>query len=150
MPDNNKSEAMERIYANNLGGIFMYSLDECILVTNNDRAKEKWQTCVREAILLDSYEAVLEKARDLVHTNHKLLTHPQCSSLKPNQTPYKTILLYGGKEKSTAEDICLIEGAIEAFKKWNAVKRAPVYHEKIANDYKTIDLSMIENVIPRL
>jgi len=90
------------------------------------------------------------KTRDLIHTNHKLLTHPQASSLKPNQTPYRTILLYNETGKSDAGDIRLIEEAIEAFNKWTAIKKVPKYDEKIAYDYKTIDLSMIENVIPKL
>ena len=76
--------------------------------------------------------------------------HPQASSLKPNQTPYRTILLYSETGKSDAGDIRLIEEAIEAFNKWTAIKKVPKYDEKIAYDYKTIDLSMIENVIPKL
>lgn len=128
----------------------MFDLGKCILVTNNDRAAEKWEGMVEQVFLLENYEEVLLKARDLIHTNHKLLTHPQASSLKPNQTPYRTILLYDGEGKSDSGDIHLIEEAIEAFYKWSAIKKVPKYDEKIAYDYKTIDLSMIENVIPKL
>lgn len=132
----------------------MFDLGKCILVTNNDRAVKKWESSVKEVFMLDSYQEVLKKARDLIHTGHKLLTHPQASSLKPNQTPYRTILLYGGPwggpGETSEEDVYLIEKAIETFEKWNAIKKVPGYDEKIANDYKTIDLSMIENVIPRL
>lgn len=128
----------------------MYELDKCILVTNNDRAAKKWNASVQQVILLDTYEEVLEKTRDLIHTKHKLLTHPQASSLKPNQTPYRTILLYSGSGENQMEDIRLIESAIESFRKWSEVKKVPQYSEKIAYDYKTIDMSMIENVIPKL
>lgn len=128
----------------------MYELDRCILVTNNDRAAEKWGAGVSEVFLMESYEEVLIKTRDLIHTNHKLLTHPQASSLKPNQTPYRTVLLYQEGGKELLEDTRLIEAAIEAFEKWNAVKKTPEYDERIADDYKTIDISMIENVIPKL
>lgn len=128
----------------------MFDLGKCILVTNNDRAAQKWGDKVEEVFLLDTYEEVLLKARDLIHTNHKLLTHPQASSLKPNQTPYRTILLYDEGDKGGSGDVCLIEEAIEAFNKWNAIKKVPKYDEKIAYDYKTIDMSMIENVIPKL
>ncbi len=128
----------------------MYDLSKCILVTNNDRAAEKWKNSVGKVILLDTYGEVLKKARDLIHTKHKLLTHPQASSLKPNQTPYRTILLYGGSGAADGEDVCLIEKAVETYEKWNSIKKVPEYDEKIAYDYKTIDLSMIENVIPRL
>lgn len=128
----------------------MFDLGKCILVTNNDRAADKWGDSVKEVFMLESYEEVLKKARDLIHMGHKLLTHPQASSLKPNQTPYRTILLYGEKGDCDVEDLGLIEKAVETFEKWNAIKKVPAYDGKIAYDYKTIDLSMIENVIPRL
>ena len=128
----------------------MFDLGKCILVTNNDRAAEKWGENVEQVVMVETYEEVLLKTRDLIHTNHKLLTHPQASSLKPNQTPYRTILLYGEAGSVDGEDVCLIEKAIETYGKWNAIKKVPEYDGKIAYDYKTIDLSMIENVIPRL
>lgn len=128
----------------------MFDLSKCILVTNNDRAAEKWGDSVGEVVLLASYGEVLKKARDLIHTRHKLLTHPQASSLKPNQTPYRTILLYETVDGDNTGDVCLIEEAIQAFEKWNSIRRTPEYGEDVAYDYKTIDLSMIENVIPRL
>lgn len=128
----------------------MFDLQKCILVTNNGRAASKYDGHLCEIHLFHSYEEVLIKARDLIYTHHKLLTHPQASSLKPNQTPYRSILLYSEGSGDNMEDIRLIEDAISAFQKWNAIKKTPPYDEKIAYDYQTIDLSMIENVIPRL
>jgi len=132
----------------------MYDIDKCILVTNNDRAADKWCGVMKKVLLVDSFPDVLTTARDLIYARCILLTHPQTSSLKPNQTPYKTILLYPAADITDKErsfrDIELIESAIENFGKWNAVRKTPVYSESIADDYKTIDLSMIENVISRL
>ena len=128
----------------------MFDLGKCILVTNNDRAAEKWGDKVEQVVLVETYEEVLLKARDLIHTKHKLLTHPQASSLKPNQTPYRTILLYQQTEEDNTGDVCLIEEAMETFEKWNRIRQTPEYGENVDYDYKTIDLSMIENVIPRL
>lgn len=128
----------------------MYDLDKCILVTNNGRAASQYENSFGEIYLLCTYEEVLIKARDLIYTHHKLLTHPQASSLKPNQTPYRSILLYCEEDRDNLDDIQLIEEAIGAYQKWNADRRIPKYDEKIAYDYQTIDLSMIENVIPKL
>lgn len=128
----------------------MFDLKKCILVTNNDRAAAKWTGDVKQVVMRETYEEVLKTARDFIHTGHRLLTHPQASSLKPNQTPYRTILLYGEREALRMEDLDRIEQAIEGFKKWNDIKSIPAYDEKTAYDYKTIDLSMIENIIPRL
>ncbi len=138
----------------------MFDLEKCILITNNDRAAAEWKEKIGRIILLKTYEEVLTTTRDLLHTGCRLLTHPQASSLKPNQTPYRSILLYGEGEGKCAEavsrkDICVedilrIESAIEAFHKWNDIKTIPQYDEKTADDYKTIDLSMLEHVLPRL
>ena len=48
------------------------------------------------------------------------------------------------------DDVMMIEKAIETFNKFKEIKETPKYEEKIANDYKTIDLSMIDNVMPRI
>lgn len=128
----------------------MFDLNKCILVTNNDRAASQYESSFGEIYLLTTYEEVLIKTRDLIYSHHKLLTHPQASSLKPNQTPYRSILLYSEGNRDNMDDIQLIEEAIGAFEKWSAVKRLPKYDEKILYDYQTIDLSMIENVIPKL
>ena len=45
----------------------MFDLGKCILDTNNDRAAEKWGGSVDQVFMMDSYEAVLKKARDLIH-----------------------------------------------------------------------------------
>lgn len=99
---------------------------------------------------MEEYRDVLLKARDLIYAGHKLLTHPQASSLKPNQTPYRSILLYGEKQALDTDAVMLIEKAIENFDKWQDIRQTPEYNAKIANDYKTIDLSMIENIISKL
>lgn len=133
----------------------MYNIDKCILVTNNDKAADKWNGIMQEVLLLDTYRDVLVKARDMIYEKYELLTHPQTSSLKPNQTPYKTIILYAEKREADSRngnfrDIELIESAIDNFDKWNSIRKTPKCTESIANDYKTIDVSMIENVVSRL
>ena len=128
----------------------MYQLDKCIFVTNNDRAAAEFSDRAGKIILLENYRDVLVQVRDLIYAGHKLLSHPQASSLKPNQTPYRTILVYGEVGTVDFNDVSLIEKAIETFDKWQEIRHTPVYNEKIAYDYKTIDLSMIENIIPKL
>ena len=56
----------------------MFDLGKCILVTNNDRAAEKWGDKVDQVVPVETYEEVLLKTRDLIHTNHanvKLYKH---------------------------------------------------------------------------
>ena len=124
----------------------MWNMEKVTLVTNNDRVYEKYREDM-EVLLLDSYRDVLLKVRDLVYDRHILLTHPQASSLKPNQTPYRSVIVYPG----SGEDITLIEKCIETYDQWQEIAATPHnYQKSVAEDFKTIDLSVIENIVPRL
>ena len=127
----------------------MFEKEKCTIVTNNDRVADKYKD-IMKVELVNSYEEVLIKARDMVYDRHRLLTHPQAGSLKPNQTPYRSIIIYPSDNSSNMDDVMMIEKAIETFNKFREIKETPKYEEKIANDYKTIDLSMIDNVMPRI
>lgn len=127
----------------------MFEKEKCTIVTNNDRVADKYKDMMNVE-MVDSYEEVLIKARDIVYDRHRLLTHPQAGSLKPNQTPYRSIIVYPSDNSSNMDDVMMIEKAIETFNKFREIKETPKYEEKIANDYKTIDLSMIDNVMPRI
>ena len=127
----------------------MFEKEKCTIVTNNDRVADKYKD-IMKVELVNSYEEVLIKARDMVYNRHRLLTHPQAGSLKPNQTPYRSIIVYPSDNSSNMDDVMMIEKAIETFNKFRGIKETPKYEEKIANDYKTIDLSMIDNVMPRI
>lgn len=127
----------------------MFDKEKCTIVTNNSKVLDKYKD-IMNIEMMNTYEEVLIKARDLVYDRHKLLTHPQAGSLKPNQTPYRSIIVYPSDNNSNIDDVMMIEKAIEVFNKFKEIRQTPQYDEKIANDYKTIDLSMIDNVIPRI
>ena len=54
----------------------MWKKELTTLMTNNDRVYEKYRDVCRVE-LLDGYEAVLIRVRDLVYDRHILLTHPR-------------------------------------------------------------------------
>lgn len=128
----------------------MWKLEDTILVTNNNRVYEKYKD-ITNVILVASYEAVLIKVRDLVYDRHVLLTHPQASSLKPNQTPYRSVAVYPKGDEDNTKDIMLIEKCIETYRQWQDIAPTPTnYEERVANDFKTIDLSVVDNFMPRI
>ena len=128
----------------------MCSREQTILVTNNDRVYEKYKNVVR-VILTDSYESVLIKVRDLVYNRHVLLTHPQASSLKPNQTLYRSIAVYPKGKEDNMKDIMLIEKCIEVYYQWQDIAPSPrSYSPQVDNDFKTIDLSVVDEFMPRI
>ena len=128
----------------------MWDIDKAILITNNDRVYEKYKDEIK-IILLNTYEEVLIKVRDMVYDRHLLLTHPQASSLKPNQTPFRSVVVYPKGKEDNMKDIMLIEKCVQVYYEWQEIAPSPVkYADKVANDFKTIDLSVVENIIPRL
>ena len=101
----------------------MFELRKAILITNNDRVYDKYKDKLA-CIYAKDYEDTLIKVRDYVYNKHQLLTHPQASSLKPNQTPYRSVLIYPADEDNT-KDILLIEKCIEVFNSWQEIAKTP-------------------------
>ena len=128
----------------------MWEIKKAILLTNNDKVMAKFGDTIK-CIMCKNYEEVMIKTRDMVYTGHKILTQPQASSLKPNQTLYRSIIIYHKEGEDNTEDIMLIEKCVETFRQWQDIARSPEsYPENVTNDFKNIDLSVIENVIPRI
>ena len=128
----------------------MWELEKAILITNNDRVEKKYKGTL-QVIFAESYEEVLIRTRDMVYDRHVLLTHPQASSLKPNQTPYRSVVVYPKGEEDNTKDILLIEKCLEVYYQWQKIAPAPEkYSDKVSGDFKTIDLSVIDNIIPRI
>lgn len=128
----------------------MWELDKAVLVTNNNRVYEKYKDTMN-VLYMQSYEEVLVKVRDLVYDRHVLLTHPQASSLKPNQTPYRSVIVYPKGKEDNTDDILLIEKCLETYVQWQKIAPTPQkYEDRVAEDFKTIDLSVIDHVVPRI
>ena len=105
----------------------MWNLEKVTLVTNNDRVYRKYKDDM-EVVLLGSYRDVLIKVRDLVYDRHILLTHPQASSLKPNQTPFRSVMVYPKGEEDNTKDIMLIENVLRPL---NSGRRLPRHRTTI-------------------
>ena len=125
---------------------------DSIIITNNKLVFEKYKNLFQ--IVYDenfSYVDVLEYVRNKIHEGHLLVTHPLSGSVKPNETPFKTILI-SKKKESTVDfnSLSIIEDSIATAKKFLNNKPTPNWPEKILEDFRVIDLSLIENAINRM
>ncbi|MFA7411406.1 MAG: GrdX family protein [Tissierellaceae bacterium] len=122
-----------------------------IIVTNNRYVYEKYRE-KREVIYKGdlNYLQVLEFVRDKIHEGHELLTHPLSGSVKPNETPIKTIMISRAKGDLDEDGLAILENSIETTRKFLANKPTPNWVESVLDDFRTIDLSIIENVIDKL
>lgn len=121
------------------------------IVTNNklvrDRFKDKFDVIFIEDN--HSYKPVLEKIRDLVHTGYKVLTHPLSGSVKPNETPYKSVIIESGKTLDE-DSLKIIESAIETLDKFQKMERTPNWTERVLDDFRVVDLDLMVCTIERL
>lgn len=116
---------------------------EKIIITNNDIVKDKFEkeysmVYVKSLDIMD----VMVKMRDYVHNDFRLLTHPLSGSVKPGETPYKSVVMEKGKTLDL-NSLNLIENAIELTKKFNMNSRGESYGNKILQDFRVIDYNLI-------
>lgn len=89
---------------------------------------------------------VMYKARDYIHKGHKLLTHPLMGSIKPNETPYKSIAVSCKPELEVDFDsLMYIENSIETSLKLIRNKPPRKWTEGVLEDFRVIDYDLIKN-----
>lgn len=122
-----------------------------IIVTNNKYVYDKYKDLIEVDFKENfTYMQILEYVRDKIHQGHQLLTHPLSGSVKPNETPYKTVMISKNKGNLDNTGLLIIEDAIATVKKFLSNRPTPNWPENILDDFRVIDLSLMENVIDKL
>ena len=124
-----------------------------LLVTNNRLCFEKYRDRVRVDYLEDgSYLDVLVRARDYVQKGSRIETHPMAGSIKPNQTPFRSVLLSDRKMDGdeVIENELMIEDAVLTTKKFLSDRPVRKWDESIVNDFRQVDLELISGAIDRV
>lgn len=114
-----------------------------IIVTNNPMVYERYKDTHDLLYKEISYESILREVRDRIHEGHQMLTHPLSGSVKPNETPYKSILI--SKERGDVDlgSVKLIENAISACGKFEF--KSDRYQPEVYEDFQLIDCTLIES-----
>ena len=107
-----------------------------LIVTNNPMAAKEFagQGEVR-LYPEDTYREILVRARDLVYIGHRLCNHPLYGSLRPHETPYRTVVL-SDRPQTPDEEEC-----IDTFTPPDRAKMP----QRILEDYQLIDCSLVRN-----
>lgn len=114
-----------------------------IVVTNNPLVWEKLHT-TREMIYKETtFEGLLVELRDRIHQGHMLLTHPLSGSVKPNETPYKSVLISKDKGAVSADSLAIVENAIASCHKFQ--DRTGRYGKRAIEDFQLIDWTLLES-----
>lgn len=118
------------------------------IITNNilvyDKYKEKM-----DIIYLKEYRylEILSFVRNKIHEGYKLLTHPLSGSVKPNETPFKSVAISAKKDELDIESLEIIEASISTAKKFIEGKKTPRWTKDILEDFRLIDFNLIDSAI---
>lgn len=125
-----------------------FDIVSIIIVTNNPKVFQKFNGKYEiEYLENESYLDVLLKVRDKLHKGHKLLSHPLSGSVKPNETPFKSILISQKKGKIDFGSISILENSIATYEKFIKIKRLPDWNQDVVVDFMVVDLSLLENTL---
>ncbi|WP_371723938.1 GrdX family protein [Isachenkonia alkalipeptolytica] len=119
-----------------------------LLVTNNPLVKSMYQNRKFLLYLDGSYLEVLYYARDQIHKGHELLSHPLSGSIKPNETPYKSLLISRKAKSLNYQSVTMIEDSIETTKKFFSIQdRTQGLRQDLLSDFQEIDYHLIKGAL---
>lgn len=123
-------------------------IEPLFIVTNNPMAKDQFEKKYEVKFYDIAAIDVLKKVRDYIHKGYRLLTHPLMSSVKPNETPYRTICLsIEPMEKVDLQSLEIIEASIATTEKFLRDFNTPIWSKKILSDFQLIDSDLIYHAI---
>ena len=109
------------------------------LITNNPIARDRFFGKFDIEYHNVSYLEILILVRDYIHKGHKLLTHPLSGSIKPKETPYKSVVISANAQGLDFESLDIIEESITCCKKF-----ADMEIPAALADFMEIDCSLID------
>ena len=122
------------------------------ILTNNSQAVEEFGKTHDVRFVDGGLKDVLITARDQINKGDILLSHPLYGSVKPNETPYRSILLQQGKPQADGgpapadpESVRLIGNAISAFEKF--IDKKEITDPGLLDDFQVVDLSLLRSAV---
>jgi len=118
------------------------------VVTNNPMVADAFGERCRVVFLeYGSDRDVIETVRDLVHQHHRVLTAPLAGSVKPWETPYRSVMVSTSKGSAIdTTSLELVEFALQIISQ--SRERLEPTKPSIDRDFQIIDLSLIESALP--
>ena len=92
-----------------------------------------------------SYREILVLARDKVYIGHTLYTHPLSGSVKPNETPYKSVIVSMEPHGFDQQQAEIMSNAIAVCDKFVPCNRQ--YTQQVLEDFQLIDYTLLSGAI---
>ena len=112
-----------------------------MIVTNNPDVAVKYD--VHAFYCKGGVMDVFIHVRDAVHNGAKLISHPLSGSVKPNESPYKSVVISKAPGPLDFKSLQAIEDAIAKLTQMS--KKNYSYDESILKDFRIIDLDLVNS-----
>lgn len=115
------------------------------VITNNPLVLEKLKNEEDICYLKVTYKELLFEVKKLIFDGYKLLSHPLSGSVKPGETPYKSILISSKKENVDVMSVKMIERAIDTANKF--VDRTEGLRADVLSDFQIVDSHLLDSAL---
>mgnify|MGYP000852403455 CR=1 FL=1 len=118
------------------------------ILSNNPRVAAKYpDVTVFRGI---NVQNIFLLARDRIHQGAVLVNHPLSGSVKPNESPYKSLVVSVSSDPTLLDldSLRMIESAQDVLKKLQDRNRT--YSDAVLEDFQVIDLDLLESAIKAL
>ena len=123
-----------------------------VILTNNPLAEDEFKETHNVEFVDGKLIDMLIKARDMVNCGAVLLNHPLYGSVKPNETPYRSLLIKcpaepadGSFPAADPESVRLIGNAVNAFRKF--IVKKEITNPSLLEDFQVVDLSLLKSAV---
>ncbi|MCL2368100.1 MAG: GrdX family protein [Oscillospiraceae bacterium] len=118
------------------------------IISNNPQTQAQYPAHIR--IVEGGVYEVYRTARSAIHQGAILINHPLAGSVKPNQNPYRSLVLSIPADRATVDfdSLSHIEGALQTLARLPKLNRQ--YDQSTLEDFQLIDHSLLEAAINAL
>ena len=118
------------------------------IVTNNPEVAARWPQATEWVDV--GARGVLVHVRGLVHLGHRLLTHPLAGSVKPNESPYRSVIISQNPDATIDFDsLRIVEGALALVDRLGPLRYRTI-PPRVDADFQLIDRTLMESAIESL
>lgn len=116
-----------------------------IIITNNPMVRDKAKS-IKIVYVNGGFMDVLTLVRDHIHKGHRLITHPLSGSIKPNETPYKSVVISDKAMGLEVQSLTIIENAITKTRDLLQIRK-PQWEGPVLEDFQLIDYDLVKPLL---
>jgi len=125
-------------------------MERVLIITNNPDVRDAYETLTQYSAC--DVRTVFITVRDRVHAGARVLSHPLSGSIKPWESPYKSVVISAARGALDFASLQLVEAALE---KLDAHAPAPSQKKpppsaSILADFRIIDLDLMHSAMAAL